>query len=119
MNCTTHAEKEAAGTCTYCGKPFCSDCLIEIDGKMVCKSDVNNVYQESKKTSSTPKYQYRPSPAYQAQPPSAPPIIINNKNVNKNTVGKVRRKRSCLFDAFMICITCGLWIIWMIFRPKY
>ena len=33
MNCTNHPEKEAAGTCVYCGKLFCSDCLVEIGGK--------------------------------------------------------------------------------------
>ena len=53
-------------------------------------------------------------------------IIINNSasssssasasSVNK---GPIRRKHSILFDIFMICITGGLWIIWMIVRPKY
>jgi hypothetical protein len=23
------------------------------------------------------------------------------------------------FDIFMLCMTCGLWAIWMIIRPKY
>lgn len=51
-------------------------------------------------------------------------IIINNSasssasasNINQ---GPIRRKHSILFDLFMICITGGLWIIWMIIRPKY
>lgn len=51
-------------------------------------------------------------------------IIINNSasssssasNINQ---GLVRKKYSILFDLFMIFITCGLWIIWMIIRPKY
>ena len=54
------------------------------------------------------------------------PIIINNNNSASSSAaaaaaagGRVRRRRSLLFDIFMICITGGLWIIWMIFRPKY
>ena len=55
------------------------------------------------------------------------PIIINNNNSTSSSasaaaaagVGRIRRKRSFLFDLFMICITGGLWIIWMIVRPKY
>lgn len=53
-------------------------------------------------------------------------IIINNSasssssasasNINQ---GPIRKKHSILFDLFMICITGGLWIIWMIIRPKY
>ena len=51
-------------------------------------------------------------------------IIINNSasssasasNVNSESI---RKKHSILFDLFMICITGGLWIIWMIIRPKY
>ncbi len=56
------------------------------------------------------------------------PIIINNNNSASSSSsasaaagigGRVRRKYSLLFDIFMICITGGLWIIWMILRPKY
>ncbi len=54
------------------------------------------------------------------------PIIINNNNSASSsaaaaaaTGGRVKRKHSILFDIFMIFITGGLWIIWMIFRPKY
>jgi len=51
-------------------------------------------------------------------------IIINNlssssasaSNINQ---GPIRKKHLILFDLFMICITGGLWIIWMIIRPKY
>lgn len=50
-------------------------------------------------------------------------IVINNSasaasasNINK---GPIKRKHSILFDLFMIVITGGLWIIWMIIRPKY
>lgn len=56
------------------------------------------------------------------------PIIINNNNSASSSAaasaaaaagGRIRKHHSLLFDIFMILITGGLWIIWMIFRPKY
>lgn len=54
------------------------------------------------------------------------PIIINNNNSASSSAaaaaavgGRVKRKYSLLFDIFMICMTGGLWIIWMLLRPKY
>lgn len=55
------------------------------------------------------------------------PIIINNNNSAASSSsaaatginGRIKRNHSCLFDAIMICLTGGLWIIWMILRPKY
>jgi len=37
MNCYIHAEKEAVGNCTSCGKPICGECAIETQGKLVCR----------------------------------------------------------------------------------
>lgn len=54
------------------------------------------------------------------------PIIINNNNSASSSAaaaaaagGRVRRRYSLLFDIIMICFTGGLWIFWMILRPKY
>ena len=52
-------------------------------------------------------------------------IIINNSASSSTSTTanycskKIRKHHSTLFDIFMICITCGLWIIWMLIRPKY
>lgn len=52
-------------------------------------------------------------------------IIINNSTSSSssssatNINARRRKKYSVLFDLFMIFITGGLWIIWMIVRPKY
>jgi len=32
--------------CTYCGKPFCNECLVEVKGRMYCKADIGNVMDE-------------------------------------------------------------------------
>lgn len=38
MNCYIHNEKTAVGTCTACGRPICSECAIETNGKLVCRT---------------------------------------------------------------------------------
>lgn len=48
MNCSKHLDVQASGACTHCGKLFCAECLIDIDGKMVCKDHVHDVFQEMK-----------------------------------------------------------------------
>ncbi len=54
MNCTNHPDREASGMCTYCGKPFCAECLVEVKGKMYCKADLGNVLDEAKSSSTQP-----------------------------------------------------------------
>lgn len=62
---------------------------------------------------------------HQYQQPYNQPIVINNTSSSSSSAaasaaaGYPYRRRSLLFDIFMILITGGLWIIWMIFRPKY
>jgi len=92
MNCTNHNGVEAQGMCAYCGKPFCKDCLIEVKGRMYCKSDIGNVLDEAKGSSG-------------GQP------VINitntNDNVNANTnvnggfYGAPRKKK---IVALILCL---------------
>ncbi len=37
MKCYNHPDVEAIGTCTSCGKAICSDCSMDVGGKLVCK----------------------------------------------------------------------------------
>lgn len=90
---------------------FCYKCGKEIDDSAVvcvhCGVATQNMRQHGQQNS------------------QGPPIVINNSSSSSAAAsaaassGKIRRKRSLLFDIFMICITGGLWIIWMIIRPKY
>ncbi len=54
MKCTNHPEIDAQGMCTYCGKPFCKDCLVEVKGRMYCKQDLGNVLDEAKQSGGQP-----------------------------------------------------------------
>ncbi len=74
MTCVKHPETEAAGMCICCGKPYCKDCLVEVNGKMYCRDDLNKEFakQESRQAQQA-------SPQYQT-----PQVIINNQNTNTN-----------------------------------
>ena len=38
MKCYVHPDIEAVGTCMNCGRAVCSDCSLDIAGKMTCKA---------------------------------------------------------------------------------
>lgn len=50
MNCTNHNDKEASGACVFCGKLFCQDCLVDVNGKNYCKDCVGKAFSEAKET---------------------------------------------------------------------
>lgn len=54
MKCSKHPEKDAAGACVYCGKFYCSDCLVEVKGKMYCKDDLSKVFDKTQKSGCAP-----------------------------------------------------------------
>lgn len=87
MNCTNHPEKEAVGMCTYCGKPFCEECLIEVSGKMVCKEDVTKLYEEAKTSTGA--------------------VNVNVSNVNTNTNAAIYMPKS-KWVAFFLCLFLGV-----------
>ena len=70
MNCTNHENVEASGMCTYCGKPFCKDCLVEVKGKMYCKNDLDKVFDEKESKNAAA---------------AMPQINITNTSSNVNT----------------------------------
>jgi hypothetical protein len=87
MNCVNHPDKEASGTCTYCGQFFCKDCLVNVKGKMVCKNDVSRVLDEattgaSRATKMEADMEAIKNAGLRNQ---QSPIIINNNN-NNNSV---------------------------------
>ena len=98
MNCTKHPETEAVGMCTYCGKPFCKECLVEVDGKFYCKDDLTKVFNENK----TANVQ-------------APNIVINNANTSANTNTNVNNDMTAVWGpqkskvvALVLCFFLGV-----------
>lgn len=69
MNCTIHTEREATGTCTYCGKFFCHECLVDVNGRNYCREHIGTAVKEQTATTAA----------------AQPNIVINNSNANSNT----------------------------------
>jgi len=118
---------DKAEKCVNCGAPvtkmLCAKCGLEIDKEAVicpgCGVATPNFHKQMQpQPQIRDPYEPQQKQVYQ-QAPAQPNITIVNRNTATAQVGRVRRRRSFLFDLFMIFITGGLWIIWMIFRPKY
>ena len=80
---------------------FCKHCGEEIDKECVvcpkCGKQVEELRYENDKN-----------------------IIINNSASSSASMPEKRKKKYNIFvDLLLIFITGGLWIIWMIIRPKY
>lgn len=92
MQCYNHSEKEAAGACVYCGKLFCADCLIDVNGKYYCKADIGNVVNEAKQQTAA----------------ATPSITISNvnTNTNNNSMGMAYPQKSKMV-ALLLCIFLG------------
>jgi hypothetical protein len=98
MKCVNHPEADVSGACVYCGKLFCNDCLIEVNGKMYCKADISNVLNEAKAEAASAKA-------------ATPAINISNVNTNTNTntnagVGAAYPHKSKVV-ALILCILFG------------
>jgi len=37
MKCYLHPDVDSIGTCTSCGKAICSECAVEVQGKLMCR----------------------------------------------------------------------------------
>ena len=94
MKCTNHPECEADGMCAYCGKPFCKECLVEVKGRMYCKGDLGNVFDEAKQqtANATPSINITNSNA----------SVNTNTNNNANGLGLPPRKSKMV--ALILCI---------------
>lgn len=90
MNCKSHLDIEASGTCVYCGNFFCKDCLVEVEGKNYCRADVTKAFNEVKQQTSV----------------SAPQINISNINTaNANMAMPIVAKKK--WTAFLLCLFLG------------
>jgi len=71
LKCYNHPDVDAQGACVYCGKLFCKDCLVEVNGRMYCKDDIGNVVKEAREEAAAARN-------------AGPSININNVNTNQN-----------------------------------
>ena len=96
MKCANHPEIEAAGACVECGKLFCKDCLVEVDGRNYCKTDLAKVVQGTRT-------------GQQAHQSAQPNINITNVNTAtaNATVGGTGVSTKSRWVAFFLCLFLG------------
>ena len=93
MNCTKHPEREAQGTCVYCGKAYCADCLVDVGGRNYCRNHV------SKALVAQP-------PAYNAG--AVPTInIVNTNTATANASGGMNYIHKSKIPALPLCFSLG------------
>ena len=50
MKCYYHNDREVIAACTECGRFICEECKVNINGKAVCKSCVeNNIFSSNQR----------------------------------------------------------------------
>ena len=64
LRCTKHPDHPASGVCSWSGKPYCREELVDIDGKQVAKDNVTKFMQDERERLS------------RAMPPN-PPVVIS------------------------------------------
>lgn len=83
MNCTKHPDREASGICVHCGKFFCNDCLVEVDGKNYCRTCLSEVFAEMKEDKN--EKANMPNINISTSSSSTTNTTNNNENTNTNT----------------------------------
>lgn len=79
--------------CHHCGKEIDDDAVVCI----YCGVDTKNLNKEKDKSSN----------------------IVNQSSSSSKSTVKGSRYFNAAVDILMIFLTGGLWIFWMVFRPKY
>ncbi|HVO39111.1 MAG TPA: hypothetical protein VMV03_08795 [Spirochaetia bacterium] len=47
MTCSNHRTIESVTTCAACGKPFCAECVVELEGRSWCRSCLSRMVKGS------------------------------------------------------------------------
>jgi DNA-directed RNA polymerase subunit RPC12/RpoP len=91
---------------------FCQNCGADAGSAVFCPNCGKNL-------SGTPAAQtiVQVAPTQQQGGLACPKCGSTNTSVSVNTYAKSKH-RSLLWNIFMICITAGIWIIWMIIRKR-
>lgn len=100
MKCQNHVENDAMGSCGYCGKLYCSECLVEVKGKMYCKKDLSNVYdeiREQSKQNSNPMVFMNAGGASSSSSSSAAAVGMNPSEKQGVAKNKVMTLLLCFF----------------------
>lgn len=97
LRCSKHPDRKADGICTYSGKYYCSEDLVEVGGRMYAKDNLDKVFSEMKEKSSG------------QQPASMPTIVVNASSNATNTTnvgadGNLMKGTKSRMAAILLCL---------------
>lgn len=97
LRCSKHPDREAVGICTYSGKYYCAEDLVEVGGRMYAKDNLDKVFSEMKEKSSG------------QQPANMPTIVVNASSNATNTTnvganGNVMKGTKSRMAAILLCL---------------
>lgn len=99
MYCHDHMQQMAKGACVHCGRLFCADCLVEVDGKFFCKEHVRLLFRDMGPTPPNP-YEDKPYDERYCGPP-LPAVYVEVDNL----YGYSKHNRLL---ALILCLFFGL-----------
>ncbi|HEY0072681.1 MAG TPA: TM2 domain-containing protein [Abditibacteriaceae bacterium] len=94
LACTLHPDRAAAGVCAHSGKFYCSDDLVEVEGRLYGKENLSFVLSEARRT--TPQVVINNSPQAIASPvvntqfnapPMPAPVMVASPQLSRLTAG--------------------------------
>ncbi len=94
LKCVKYPEREAAGICTYSGKPYCLEELVEVSGKLYARDHLDKVFSEAKENAAK-------------QQTVAPSIVVNANSNATNTVnmgGEIERGTKSRTTSIVLCL---------------
>ena len=60
MKCSIHQDIDAVGVCSNCGKGLCSNCKLELRGKLYCQSCADDTFAKVTDTKVSASYYVLP-----------------------------------------------------------
>src|ERR1039458_10234519 len=99
LRCTKHSDHPASGVCSWSGKPYCGEELVDIDGKLVAKDNVTKFMQDER------------ARLARAVPPSLPVVISTSASPSPGFFAQVS-KRTKLTTSVLAVLLATVQMVW-------
>src|ERR1017187_6091835 len=99
LRCTKHSDHPASGVCSWSGKPYCGEELVDIDGKLVAKDNVAKFMQDER------------ARLARAVPPSLPVVISTSASPPPSFFAQVS-KRTKLTTSVLAVLLATVQMVW-------
>lgn len=99
LRCTKHSDHPASGVCSWSGKPYCREELVDIDGKLVAKDNVTKFMQDERERLA------------RAMPPNPPMVISTSASPPPGFFAQVS-KRTKMITSVLAVLLATVQMVW-------